>query len=104
MFSNRRSTPFYHFMRFYNRRLARIAQRRREHGSLQGPKNFGRRFMFGGYTFAPGSAKHVVKAVAAWAWLEATEGWKSWFRHSPPRARRGAESSTLEPAPALALR
>ena len=103
MFSNRTSTPFFHFIRFYNRRFARIAQRRREDAASQAQKNFGRRFMFGGYTFAPASAKHIVKAIAAWAWLELTEGWKSWFRRAPIRSRAAPEAA-VETAPALALR
>jgi flavin-dependent dehydrogenase len=86
MFSNRLSTPFYHFIRFYNRRLARIAQHRRE-TSRNGRANFRRRFMFGGYTFAPGSAKHIIKALLAWGVLEMTEGWKTWFRRVPVGAR-----------------
>jgi hypothetical protein len=36
--------------------------------------------MFQGYTFAPQSAVHIARAIAAWGLLELKEGWRSWFR------------------------
>jgi hypothetical protein len=45
--------------------------------------NKGRRFMFKGYTFAPGSSMPIVKAIASWAFLELKEGWRSWFGKEP---------------------
>src|SRR5206468_1948067 len=92
VFSTPRSIPFFHFMRAYNRRLARIARARRL-GDRLGRRNAGRRFMFQGYTFASASSVHIARGVAAWAWLELKEGWRSWFTagHSEvpiPDARR----------------
>ena len=94
VFSTPPSVPFFHFIRTYNRRLARIARARRARKSC-GRTNDHRRFMFGGYTFAPGSAIHLAKALASWAWLELTEGWRSWLGKDDP-----VLDSPREPAPA----
>lgn len=77
VFSTKPSVPFYHFISFYNRRLARIAQARRER-NVHGKNNVGHRFMFGGYTFEPSTGKHLLKGILQWWWLELTEGWRSW--------------------------
>jgi len=77
VFSTPMSSPFFHFIRAYNRRLAQIARSRRLRRCF-GSKNIGHRFLFQGYTFAPGSALPIVKATASWAKLELTEGWRSW--------------------------
>jgi flavin-dependent dehydrogenase len=82
LFSTPRSVPFFHFMRAYNRRFARIARARRARGTF-GAANDSRRFMFKGYTFARSSAFPIFAAVAAWAWLELKEGWRSWFQRKP---------------------
>ncbi len=82
VFSDPPSVPAYHFMRTYNQRFAQIARKRRERGTL-GRANAGRRFLFGGFTFSPGSARPLLKAFAQWGWLELTEGWRSW---SQPKA------------------
>lgn len=76
-FSKRRALPAFYLMSFYNRRLAKIAQVRRVRGML-GEKNDNHRFLFGGYTFAANSLRHLFKAFANWIWLEVTEGWRSW--------------------------
>jgi flavin-dependent dehydrogenase len=83
VFSTPPSVPFFHFIRTYNRRFAQIARNRRARG-VGGRMNDGHRFMFGGYTFAPGSAAPLVKSAASWAWLELREGWRTWF--APRRA------------------
>jgi hypothetical protein len=75
------SRPFFHLMRLYNRRFARIARVRRSR-KRWGSQNVGRRFLFQGYTFAPASAFPILKAIAAWMLLEATEGWRSWFQRT----------------------
>jgi hypothetical protein len=82
VFSTPPSTPFYHLMRTYNRRFARIARERRRRGRL-GESNTGRRFFFGGYTFGIGGAGHVVGALVGWLVLELREGWRTWFRAEP---------------------
>lgn len=79
MFSTTPSTPFYYLIRTYNRRLARMAAARRRRGTW-GRSNDRRRFLFAGYTFSARSAWPLAKAFAGWAWLEATEGWRTWFR------------------------
>ena len=84
VFSTAPSVPVFHLMRTYNRRFARIAQARRNRRCL-GRHNAGRRFMFGGYTFGASSARHLLKALTCWAWLEATEGWRSWLPLPRPR-------------------
>jgi len=77
-FSTRPSIPFFHLMRFYNRRFAKIARARRKRGVF-GLKNVGRRFLIPGFTFSGTSAWPVLKACLAWGCLEITEGWRSWF-------------------------
>ena len=79
IFSTLPSVPFYYFIRTYNRRFARMARARRARNKL-GKLNASRRFMFGGYTFARSNVVPIFKALAGWALLELTEGWRSWFR------------------------
>jgi hypothetical protein len=81
-YSTKPSVPFYHFMRTYNRRFAAMARARKARGCA-GKTNYGRRFMFGGYTFKATSVIPIAKAIANWAWLELTEGWRSWFKKLP---------------------
>jgi flavin-dependent dehydrogenase len=79
IFSTKRSVPFYHLIRTYNRRFACMARTRRERKKL-GLQNGRKRFMFKGYTFVPqGSTLPLVQAMATWARLELSEGWRSWF-------------------------
>jgi hypothetical protein len=92
VFSTPRSTPFYYFMRFYNRRLAQIARVRRRRG-VWGRSNEGRRFLVPGFTFSPKTAGPIVRSLARWAWLELCEGWRSWFE---PRLEK-----PVQPAPAI---
>jgi flavin-dependent dehydrogenase len=91
-FSTPPSVPVFWFMRLYNRRFAQIARLRRNRGTL-GRRN-GERFLFGGFNFDRSGMKYVLKATASWAWLELTEGWRTWFQTGPESAR--------EPAPAAA--
>jgi hypothetical protein len=82
VFSTAPSVPFYHFIKFYNRRLARIARVRRRRG-VWGRANDNRRFLVPGFTFSPKSASPVAQAMVRWAWLELCEGWRSWFASEP---------------------
>jgi flavin-dependent dehydrogenase len=91
VFTQPPSVPVYHFIRAYNRRFAQIARRRRELGLLR-RHNAHRRFLFGGYTFAMSSARHILKALGGWGWLELTEGWRSWWQ---PRPKADADSALL---------
>ena len=94
VFSDPPSVPVYHFMRTYNRRFAQMARVRRARGTL-GAQNAGRRFLFGGFTFSPGSAKPLCKALAQWGWLELTEGWRSWWQ--PARQLQVASTTAESP-------
>ena len=78
VFSTPRSVPFYHFMSFYNRRLASMARVRRRRGTW-GRANNMHRMLVGGFTFSPKTAGPIIKAMGRWLWLEITEGWRSWF-------------------------
>ncbi|HWI56823.1 MAG TPA: hypothetical protein VNZ22_06335, partial [Bacillota bacterium] len=89
VFSTPPSVPFFHLMRTYNRRFAAMARVRRRR-QCWGQHNDRRRFLFSGYTLAPSSAWPIVKALAGWAWLEMTEGWRSWLA-APPGPLRAAE-------------
>ena len=96
LFSTAPSVPFFYFMRTYNRRFAQIARARRTRG-LQGRTNDCRRFLFGGFTFAPSSAMPIIKAIAGWGLLELMEGWRSWFAPAP----RKVEAAKASPMPAV---
>jgi flavin-dependent dehydrogenase len=107
IFSTVPSIPFYYLIRTYNRRLARIARARRARGAL-GKQNADHRFMFGGYTFARSSVAPILKALAGWAFLEMTEGWRSWlgYRQTQAAANKShaSKSDTAAPQPAPKLR
>ncbi len=76
------STPFFYFMRFYNRRIAAMARSRKARGTF-GRHNVGRTFLFGGFNFSLSSGRPVLNALANWCWLELTEGWRSWGDTTP---------------------
>src|SRR5205823_5438789 len=65
VFSTAPSGPFFYLMRAYNRRFSQIARARQERNA-SGRRNDCRRFLFQGYTFAPQSAVHIAKGMAAW--------------------------------------
>lgn len=95
VFSTPPSVPFFHFIRTYNRRFACMARHRRRR-KVSGRRNDHRRFLFGGYTFALGSATPLFKAILSWAWLELTEGWRTWFGRGE-LASETPSSTTREP-------
>lgn len=112
VFSTPPSVPFFHFIRTYNRRFVQIARNRRARG-VEGRMNDGQRFMFGGYTFAPGSAGPLLKSLASWVLLELTEGWRTWFTSkraaavpTSPQAREATipAPASISPAPAAEVR
>ena len=76
-FSQPISAPFHRLMRLYNRRLASIARHRRQTGAL-GRTNHGRRCLIPGFTLNRGDQTQLLRGLARWAWLEMTEGWRSW--------------------------
>jgi hypothetical protein len=79
-YSVREAAPIFALMRLYNRRLAAMGRRRRVEGRF-GCRNAGGRDLFPGFNF---KVAHLLKIIAAglgkWAWLEVTEGWRSWGR------------------------
>lgn len=90
------STPFYHFMSFYNRRLAAMGRQRRKRGTF-GRANAGRRFMFGGFSLQPAAVIPIIKALLGWGWLEVTEGWRSWFTRHAAEAPLTKPETTVAP-------
>jgi flavin-dependent dehydrogenase len=95
-FSSAPSVPFYHLMRFYNRRFARMARVRRAR-KVWGRCNAKRRFLIPGFTFSGKSGWPIVKALLGWARLELTEGWRSWFAAEPETTDSGRSlAETLE--------
>lgn len=90
------ATPFYHFMRTYNRRFAAISRDRRRRGVF-GRRNTNRRFMFGGFSLKPVAVIPILQAAIGWALLELTEGWRTWFGE-PAEARR-PEALATPPVP-----
>jgi len=97
VFSTPPSVPFYHFMAFYNRRLASIGRSRRRRGVF-GRANNSRRLMVPGFTFSPKTAGPIMRAMARWAWLEVCEGWRSWFEPRPKSEQPAPSASATAPA------
>ncbi len=92
VFSTAPSVPFFHLIRWYNRRFARIARARRRRQTW-GRRNAGRRHLIPGYSFSGASSLPIVKALLGWARLELTEGWRSWFASDPePRPQAQPEA------------
>jgi hypothetical protein len=81
-FTEPASRPVFHFMRIYNRRFAKIARRRRRMNAL-GKTNRGNRCLIPGFTMGRGDIVRLFGAMARWAWLELTEGWRSWMDPLP---------------------
>lgn len=63
------STPFYHFMKWVNRRLAALAKRRLKSGSW-GRHNAGRRVLLPGFVPGAGALGILPSAMARLAWME----------------------------------
>ncbi|MGV3771380.1 MAG: NAD(P)/FAD-dependent oxidoreductase [Verrucomicrobiales bacterium] len=72
VFSTKPSIPFYHFISFYNRRLAKIGKRRRDQGRLSAT-NAKERFLFQGYTFNPWSYRWILYGILGLLKLELKE-------------------------------
>ena len=62
LFSTAPSVPFYHLIRFYNRRLAAIGRTRRNLEST-GQSNDRRRFLFSAFTFSRLSVRHMIYSL-----------------------------------------
>jgi hypothetical protein len=80
MFITPPSIPIYWFMRFYNWRLSSIARSRQARG-IAGQGNRKRRLLIPGFTFHPQSCWPMLKACVRLAFIEVTEGWRSWLPH-----------------------
>lgn len=83
VFSTAPSVPFYHFIRFYNRRFGRMARVRRRR-NLWGQHNHARRILVPGFTFSGVSVLPLARAILGWLYLELTEGWRSWLPSRAP--------------------
>ncbi len=82
------STPVYHLIRLYTRRLASMGRERRKRGCF-GTRNRGERFLLSGFAFDAASGFSVVKALASWGMLELREGWRTWGRKEEVRVPHG---------------
>ena len=79
-YAAREAGPFFALMRGYNRRFAAMARERRRNGTF-GRSNARQRDLFPGFNFrVPYLLKVIAGGLAGWAWLELTEGWRSWGR------------------------
>lgn len=96
VFSTPPSVPVFHLMRAYNRRFAAIAETRRARGTF-GRQNDRERFLFGGYSLEPSSARPVLTALLRWMALELKEGWRSWGRR-PAVPHQPAPTVGIAPA------
>jgi flavin-dependent dehydrogenase len=77
-FASKYSGPPAKFISFYNRRLVKIAQSRRARGTW-GRCNNGVYYGFTSYELNKILPLRMLKAIAAWGWLELREGWRTWF-------------------------
>ena len=84
-FSDEVSRPFFSFIRAYNRRLVKIARRRRRL-NLLGRTNRGRRYLIPGFTLKSTDVGLLAKAVFRWIWLELSEGWHTWSESQSDQA------------------
>ena len=85
------STPFFYFMRFYNRRMAAMGRSRRARGTF-GRRNAGKSYLFGGFNFSVSSGRPMLGAMARWLWLELTEGWRGWGDTTPAPVARAVRA------------
>jgi flavin-dependent dehydrogenase len=90
------SIPFFWLMRAYNQRMASMARDRRRRNA-RGRTNDRRRFMVPGFSFSLPTQLRIVMALAGWARLELSEGWRTWFRSEPAASKPVIQSA---PAPA----
>lgn len=67
----------FNLMSTYNRRFAQIARHRRRSGTL-GKTNRKQRCLIPGFTLERSDTWKIFPMLAQWAWLEVTEGWRSW--------------------------
>lgn len=72
------STPVFHFIRTYNRRMAAIARDRRRRRAL-GAANDAQNYLFPSFSLGAADVKFVVWATLRWLGLELREGWRTWF-------------------------
>lgn len=90
-------------MSTYNRRFAKIARRRRRVGEL-GRTNRARRCLIPGFMLKRSNMLKLFPMLGSWAWLEITEGWKSWFDEDSaaeiPRSDAG-NATSAEGVPAV---
>jgi hypothetical protein len=77
-FSPPSGVVFAALMSLYNRRFAQIARRRRRVNAL-GRTNRKQRCLIPGYLLKRSNTLRLLPLLARWAWLEVTEGWRSWF-------------------------
>ena len=64
-------------MSTYNRRFAQMARRRRRSNAL-GRTNDANRCLIPGFSLKRSDTLRIFPMLAEWAWLEITEGWRSW--------------------------
>jgi flavin-dependent dehydrogenase len=72
------STPVFHFIRTYNRRMAAIARDRRRRRAL-GSSNDARSYLFPSFSLGAADVKFVAWSALHWLALELREGWRTWF-------------------------
>jgi hypothetical protein len=65
----------YRLMATYNRRLARISEKRRRRGTF-GRANHNQRFFLNGFLPDHSTGKPVLRALLSWLALELREGWR----------------------------
>ncbi|MFV0338148.1 MAG: NAD(P)/FAD-dependent oxidoreductase [Chthoniobacterales bacterium] len=68
----------YYFMSCYNRRFAKIAERRRRLGML-GKHNRGQRYFLNSYSLNSADVLLLRHPIWSWIKLELREGWRTWF-------------------------
>lgn len=83
----------------YHQRLVKIARSRLQRGTW-GRKNANVYYAFTSYELNGVLLPRIIKAFADWLWLEAREGWRSWFRAPAPVPQaflRSAKAEAVSP-------
>jgi flavin-dependent dehydrogenase len=89
------STPVFHFICAYNRRMAAIARDRRRRRAL-GATNARREYLFPSFSLGASDAKFIAAAALCWLALELREGWRTWFGSATP-LRRAIRAGAVVP-------
>lgn len=94
-FASRHSRLPARLITLYHTRLVKIARSRLQRGTW-GRNNANTYFGFTSYELNSSLLPRIIKGLCAWLWLEAREGWRSWFRAPAPVTERPLHATRRE--------